>query len=202
MTHNIAYILERIALFFYRFGYGRGFGVQSPWAFSLVTKAICKPITTELKKHLAQQLLPTNLREQKVGALCYRIAHHLKAFQWQGVGAENPYLSACLTFGEEMETPVFYASPADLLAQKKQETPCAYWLDCDALSTSFLDEMLQNVHSDTFFILPNVYHDKHQKALWKHLETHPNTSVSFDLYYCALVFCNKKLQKQTHWVYF
>ena len=172
MIHNIAYILERIALFFYRFGYGRGFGVQSPWAFSLVTKAICKPITAELKKHLAQHSLPTNLREQKIGALCYRIAHHLKAFRWQAIGDENPYLRACLTFGGDIETPVFYASPTHMLAQETNEKPCAYWLNHSTIPTTFLDEMLQNVHQDTFFVLPNVYHDKHQKALWKHLQTH------------------------------
>jgi hypothetical protein len=51
-------------------------------------------------------------------------------------------------------------------------------------------------------IIVGIHHDKKSKSFWKKVIADHRTGVSFDLYYCGVIFFDHKMYKRNYIVNF
>ena len=67
---------------------------------------------------------------------------------------------------------------------------------------SIIDKSLEHLPSSSILIIENIKRDKEAAAYWQELVADPRTGISFDLYYCGLIFLNRDMVKQSYVVNF
>ena len=67
---------------------------------------------------------------------------------------------------------------------------------------SIIDKSLEHLPSSSILIIENIKRDKEASAYWQELVADPRTGISFDLYYCGLIFLNRDMVKQSYVVNF
>lgn len=67
---------------------------------------------------------------------------------------------------------------------------------------SLFSSCLAYAGEQAIFVIDNIKKNKHMRTVWQTIITHPDVTVSVDMYSMGLVFLNKKLHKQNYKVYF
>ena len=63
------------------------------------------------------------------------------------------------------------------------------------------EEALKYVHSDTVFVFEGIRQSRQMRNCWKEICSHPEVTVTMDLYSMGLVFFNPKLHKRNYKTY-
>ena len=168
---------KRMMVWLRRIGHCRGFGIQSPTDYRFV-----RSVVNERCPYYAYESLgrDDDWLKRKLGRLYFRIINDRQpavVVDWLGV---DEYLKAgCRT------------------AQIVKST--------DRIELAFLPiqmdyQGLFNLCDDSSVVVfQDIYRNK---PLWHCIEYDPRTSVTFDLYYCGVVFFDKKRAKQNYIVNF
>ena len=61
---------------------------------------------------------------------------------------------------------------------------------------------LKHVHGDTVFVFEGIKASRKMREFWQKVCSHPEVTVTIDLYSMGIVFFNKKLHKRDYIVYF
>ena len=67
---------------------------------------------------------------------------------------------------------------------------------------SLVDKALEHLPSSSVIIIENIKRNKEAEAYWTKLVSDSRTGISFDLYYCGVIFLNKDMVKQSYVVNF
>jgi hypothetical protein len=67
---------------------------------------------------------------------------------------------------------------------------------------SLVDKALEHLPSSSVIIIENIKRNKEAEAYWTELVSDSRTGISFDLYYCGVIFLNKDMVKQSYVVNF
>lgn len=70
--------------------------------------------------------------------------------------------------------------------------------DCEA----FYERLVPQADEHSVLIIERIKRDGEAKAFWERVKNDERTGVTFDLYYCGIVFFNKKRYKQNYVVNF
>lgn len=65
-----------------------------------------------------------------------------------------------------------------------------------------VDKALGLLPASSVLVVENIRRDKEAEAFWSSLVNDPRTGVSFDLYYCGVIFLNREMVKQSYIVNF
>lgn len=63
------------------------------------------------------------------------------------------------------------------------------------------NECTKQAHDGSVFVFEGIKSNRKMRELWKHIGTHPDVTVTVDLYSMGIVFFNKKLHKRNYIVY-
>ena len=66
----------------------------------------------------------------------------------------------------------------------------------------FVNDVLDNLSATSVVIIEHIHKDKHTTQYWKQLVADSRVGVSFDLYYCGVLFLNTKMYKQNYIINF
>lgn len=166
-----------------RLGHSRGFGIQSPTDYNFERYVI-----NEHWPYYAYESLGSadNWTRRKLGLMYFRLVNHLQpAVIIDLIGVEEYIRAACpkaqiLTHTDELKDTV----RADLAIVPVQ--------------TEY-QQLFSHCGDNSVAVFENIYE---QQALWHCIEYSAMTSVTFDLYYCGVVFFDKKRLKQNYIVNF
>lgn len=64
------------------------------------------------------------------------------------------------------------------------------------------NECIPYVHSDTVFVFEGIKANRRMREFWQEVTTHPEVTVTIDLYSMGIIFFNKRLHKRNYKVYF
>lgn len=151
-----------------RIAYCRGFGIQSPTDYRFVRYVI-----NEHWPYYAYDTLRVNdnwLRK-KLGRLYFRIANELQPKTAVDlVGAKDCLLAACkkIVVADRTSTPP--QQPIELALVPIQSEYQTLFMLCDAHSVVVFENIYQHY------------------SLWHCIENDPRATITFDLYYCGIVF--------------
>lgn len=166
-----------------RIRHSRGFGIQSPSDYSFVRYVI-----NEHWPYYAYESLGAadNWRRKKLGRLYFRLANYLQ-----------PSIVIDLTGVEEY---IRTACPKAKILTQTDELKENTTIDLAIVPIQTEYQKLFSLCGDkSVVVFENIYE---QQALWHCIEYSAMTSVTFDLYYCGVVFFDKKRSKQNYIVNF
>lgn len=61
---------------------------------------------------------------------------------------------------------------------------------------------VKQVHDETIFVFEGIKTSRKMRAFWQEVSSHPEVTVTVDLYSIGIVFFNKRLHKRNYIVYF
>ncbi len=166
-----------------RVGHCMGFGIQSPTDYRFVRYVI-----NEHWPYYAYQTmgLHDNWTKRKLGLLYFRVANYLQPRQIIDlVGAQEYLTNAC-------HNAVFTPRNTKLGEHTKIE------LALVPIQTEY-NQLLNWCDENSVVIFENIYQ---QPDLWHCIQHDQRTTVTFDLYYCGIVFFNKKCSPQNYIINF
>lgn len=187
--------LRRGVLWVSRAKYCRGFGIQSPWAYRFVRYVINEHWPYYAYDELRRAYPRLSLRQRKLGELYLRIANYQQADEVELFGDFSPATRAYLQAGchkmklvAEGETTAETFSLA-IVARSRQ-------MERQVLS------LMDRTEDGSMLIVENIHKDAAARRSWARMRQDERVRVSFDLYYCGILFFDKKKYKQGYKINF
>ena len=163
-----------------RWRYTRGFGIQSPIDYSFVRYVI-----NEHWKYYAYSRLgkDDDWLRRKLGRLYFRIANWKQPKVIESTGYHDYLKAACkdVTFGTSTEMIIISVTDSD---------------------NDRIVDIYNRIKEDSLLIVEDINADETARKRWNMIVNNELAGVSFDLYYCGIVFFDRKRYKQTYRINF
>ena len=191
MFQDFIYYIKTICRWFLRCKYSRGFGIQSPSAYSFVTNVVnCHqsyPVYVELEGEFSK----ASKAFRKMGRLLFRLAKF-----WQP--------SYVVMWDYEYAPYVYAGYPNTLMRMiddyhfdEEQGKQGLVVLDIDRLNDSCIqEELLKNASDHMLLVVFDIHINKEKYSAWKKMISDERTGVTYDLYSCGIIFFDKSKYKQ------
>jgi hypothetical protein len=190
----LGYYLKRIILWVFRMGYSRGFGVQSPSAYSFLRYVVNEHYPYYEYQKLKNESGNVNPLITKLSRLYFRMANFCQSEYWYDYKAENDVyqryvVSGCkstsfVSFTEVDEIDTFQIARISLFGDYEK----------------VYDHLAKIANNNSILIIENIKRDKITRCFWKQVVEDSRTFVTYDLYYCGVIFfdsnkckCNYKV---------
>ena len=200
------YFIKRSVVWLRRAQYSRGFGVQSPWAYKFIRYVVNEHYPYYKYAQLKQQVYGINKRVRKLCRLYFRIANFQQPHSFIDylpfsscykiytlAGAKKTLYQLIL----QDTTPESYTR---ILAEVGDNSIVRVSLRGNY--REFIDKAIALLPSTSVLILEHIKRNKETEAYWKSLVADDRTGITFDLYYCGLIFLDKTMIKQDYIVNF
>ena len=181
-----------------RFGDSRGFGVQSPTAYSFIRYVINEHYPYYAYSDLKIKYPDLTWMEYKLLELYFRISNFKQAGQWvcdtkgkygDGVIVADYIRSACSA--TDVVNSLYVNNKPDVIL-----------LSCLSEILNDIDRIFNYTHSSTMIIIEDIHSSDKAKGIWKEVIADDRTGRTYDLYYCGIVFMDKEKFKQHYVVNF
>ncbi len=201
------YTLKRASIWVRRMRYSRGFGVQSPWAYKFVHEVVNNHAHYNIYDTLKQQVFGLDKCRRKLCRLYYRIAtfvnpNYIVDFYPDDTARKAYLLAGCTKatyqlVSNRMDRKLFLP----LLKEMAAETVLVR-VTMEGDYETFMDDILSNLSTSSVVILEHIHKDKRAMEYWKKIIDDNRIGVSFDLYYCGVLFLNTKMYRQSYIINF
>jgi hypothetical protein len=202
----MVYFIKRFIVWLRRVRYSRGFGVQSPWAYRFIRYVVNEHYPYYKYEQLAEQVYGIDKTTRKLCKFYFRLANYQQVH----------------TFVDCFPTSSCYKIYVDAGCQKANYHRITEAISEDELIRLFsnigdysmlrvplvanyrivVDKALDYFPSSSVLIIENIKRDKETQKYWSELISDSRTGVSFDLYYCGVLFLNNDMVKQSYIVNF
>lgn len=189
------YKLKRMLVWIRRMRHSRGFGVQSPSDYRFIRYVI-----NEHYPYYAYDDLRHSIRDidQKTRKLC---RFYLRVANWRQAQTIVDYQPETEAYGRYMQAGCHrsrlvnrldgLSGPIELLR-----------MSLHGDYEQFFNRAATQTDSRSVFIIERIKRDKQTEAFWHRVQQDERTGVTFDLYYCGVVFFNHQRYKQSYIVNF
>ncbi|WP_311560677.1 hypothetical protein [Prevotella bivia] len=201
------YTLKRSCVWVRRMRYSKGFGVQSPWAYKFVREVVNNHTRYEIYNTLKHHVFGLDKRKRKLCRLYYRMAkfvnpNYVIDFHPEGTAYKAYFLAGC-----NKNTYRLVSNHIDreaMLAWLKEitEKTVLVRVTLEGGYDEFVNDVLDYLSATSVVIIEHIHKDKHTTQYWKQLVADSRVGVSFDLYYCGVLFLNTKMYKQNYIINF
>ena len=178
-----------------RMGRCRGFGVQSPWAYRMVRYVINEHWPYYAYARLAARYPRLGVVERRICELCLRMANHLQPVRVVAYGVDGTALPGYIRAGCRRAV---VDGGGDGTADKADFAVIA---PREGFVRVF-DSFCATAGDGSAAMLLDIRRDKAMRRQWRKVVEERPGVVTFDLYYCGLVFFDKKRFKQNYVINF
>ena len=181
--------------------HSRGFGVQSPWAYRFIRYVVNEHYPYYAYDDLSRLYEGYPKQIQKFCRLYFRIANF-----WQAEQA--------LDYSAASETDVIrlYGTFMKRGCNKLEVVPVRHAGDFSSVRLMRLsvegdyrqvfEKAVSLANASTMIIVEQIKRDKESRTFWKSIVDDPRCISTFDLYYCGIIFFDKKRYKENYVVNF
>lgn len=181
--------------------HSRGFGVQSPWAYRFIRYVVNEHYPYYAYDDLSRLYEGYPKQIQKLCRLYFRIANF-----WQAEQA--------LDYSAASETDIIrlYGTFMKRGCKKLEVVPVRHAADFSSLRLMRLsvegnyrqvfEKAVSLANASTMIIVEQIKRDKESRTFWKSIVDDPRCISTFDLYYCGIIFFDKKRYKENYVVNF
>ena len=181
--------------------HSRGFGVQSPWAYRFIRYVVNEHYPYYAYDDLSRLYEGYPKQIQKLCRLYFRIANF-----WQAEQA--------LDYSAASETDVnrLYGTFMKRGCNKLEVVPVRHAADFSSVRLMRLsvegdyrqvfEKAVSLANASTMIIVEQIKRDKESRTFWKSIVDDPRCISTFDLYYCGIIFFDKKRYKENYVVNF
>ena len=188
-----------------RIRYCRGFGVQSPWAYRLIRYVINEHYPYYAYDDLMKDWPRLSVMERKLGMLYFRLINYRQPNRIFDYASPNDAYAAFMKRGcaRSEVIPLATASgevsfPATSMNRLIEVMRMSLFGDY----RSVFECALSHTDDNSMIIVEDIHHGKEEKTFWNHISHDQRTGVTFDLYYCGIIFFDKQRYKENYIVNF
>lgn len=188
-----------------RIGCCRGFGIQSPWAYSLVRYVINEHYPYYAYERLTKDFPAVDAVRRKMGEFFLRLANHAQPEMVVAVGFDDEdmkrdeayFRAGCNTLRWMGVRP----SDVDSALKTLENASGAHilYVNATAIDAEWLAEAVKRLRTGDFVVVDRL---NYNKAIWQDVVGRLQNIVSFDMYYCGLVYVDPKRYKQNYKINF
>ncbi|WP_336527659.1 hypothetical protein [Bacteroides acidifaciens] len=206
---NFLLCIKRPFIWLSRFRYRCGYGVHSPFAFSLITDVIYEKMPyyayASLEKEQKRLVRERGYSRdsQKVNRFLFRLVNKVQPATIVEVG--RPSVASLYLQSAKPSAEYLFASdlselfldtdvPVDFLYLNDYRNP--------ELLEKVFDICVRRTTLKSVFVVHGICYSKEMKALWKRLQEDERVGITFDLYDLGLLFFDKTKIKQHYIVNF
>ena len=192
---NLLYYLKRPFIRLSRFRYRCGYGVHSPFAFSLITDVIYEKmpyyaydlLKAEQKKRITTQGWEKGI--PRINRLLFRLVNKVQPATIIEVGQP----SAASLYLQSAKPSAGYLFASDLSELfLDADTPVDFLYLNDYRNPALLEEVFnicsRRTTPNSLFVVHGICYSKAMKNLWKQLQNDERVGITFDLYDAGLLF--------------
>ena len=209
--NRITLTLKRPFIWLSRFRHRCGYGVHSPFAFSLITQVIYestpyykyKDLAVEQKKLASQKDKNWTYESKKVKRLLFRLVNYTQPDTFVDAGrlaASSLYLKA----GKEGADYTSASELSELFLEAG--VPVDFLYLHDYRHPEFVEEVFRICAARTakksIFVVEGIRYTPQMKKLWKCMMQDEKVGITFDLYDIGILFFDKTKIKQDYIVNF
>lgn len=182
-----------------RIGHCRGFGVQSPWAYRMVRYVINEHYPYYAYTDLRAMFPHIDGDSRRIYELCFRLANSVRpsrviAFGIDGSAMERYVRSGCRKAG-------YYTVGGSAGVGALSDVAMALAAPREGFA-DVLDTFCDSAADGSAAVLLGIGSDKAARRWWRDTVARRPGIVTFDLYYCGLVFIDRKRYKQNYVINF
>lgn len=201
--------IKRPFIWLSRFRYRCGYGVHSPFAFSLITDVIYekqpyyayRSLMAEQKKRIKEQKWEKGT--PRVNRLLFRLANWAQPQTIVELG--HPSVSSLYLQVAKPSAEFLFASDLSELFLEAGASVDFLYLNEDknpALLEEAFHVCARRTTQKSVFVIKGIGYSKPMKALWKRLQINEEVGITFDLYDVGIIFFDKTKIKQHYIVNF
>lgn len=206
---NLLLDLKRPFIWLARFRYRCGYGVHSPFAFSLITDVVYEKrpyyayhsLKEEQKKMVREHGWTKGT--QKVNRFLFRLVNRVQPATIVEVG--RPSVTSLYLQSAKPSADYLFASDLSELFLDA-DTPIDFLYLNDFRNPDLMEEIFRvcasRTTSKSVFVIHGICYTKAMKTLWKSLQADERVGITFDLYDVGLLFFDKTKIKQHYKVNF
>ena len=190
--------VQRKLVWLSRLGHCRGFGIQSPWAYSLDRYVINEHFPYYAYDELASAYPDVDGETRRLCELYFRLANYRQPHKICLFLPHADVYAAYLKRG---------CMTVDVILAKQslegiQTVELALMSLSDSLAESCYESILQKVDEHSVLAVEGIAANRQSKQMWRDIVDDDRTGVSFDLYDCGLVFFDKQRYKKNYIINF
>lgn len=197
--------LKRLLIWLSRIDKCRGFGIQSPWAYAMATNVINSHSHVNVYEILGRKYHNAGVISRRLCELMYRLADDLQPSVIVNIDCNHimsgEYLqSGCSTARYEVVNDVCKQRINEILSNEKGMILCHIKDSSDILHEVSLLSGYAN--DGSAIIIEGINDSKQNRMDWAEIVDNMPNVVTFDLYYCGLIFFDRKRYKQNYIINF
>ena len=198
-------ILRRSLIWISRIGYCRGFHVQSPTDYRFICEVINERSLYYLYTDLQKERLIFDKVELKLCRLYFRISNFVQPGVCLAFTSVNSNSSAYILAGCN-KVRIFSVSDtqhidiSQLIRLFKSIDMVHVTMSHHHISCIY--QLMDYVNDHTVFIIDDIQKDNATRRMWNQLLLDKRVRISFDLYYCGIIFFDSNRYKQNYIVNF
>ena len=200
------YFIKRFIVWLRRVRYSRGFGVQSPWAYRFIRYVVNEHYPYYKYEQLDDQVYGIDKKTRKLCKLYFRLANYQQPHTFVDCHPMSSCNKIYVDAGcqKTLYNKVTKESTEEELLQLFSNVGEHSIVRVPLIENyrSLVDKALDHLSSTCVLVIENIKWDKEAKAYWAELVSDTRTGISFDLYYCGVIFLNKDMVKQSYVVNF
>ena len=178
----------------------RGFGIQSPWAYRMVRNVINEHYPYYGYADMERALPHLDALTRKMAKLCFRLSNHLQPRLIADMGTQQETYGAYFRAGCHKAA---YKTGEAAMAMMTEADIIRISPEADRLAMSVaVDAAMASAHEGALVLLHDIHRDAGMRLCWQTIVEQTPGVVTFDLYYCGLVFFEKKRYKQNYIINF
>lgn len=180
----------------HRMGYSRGFGVQSPSAYSFIRYVLTEHYPYYAYDELKMRFKSFDHATKKKGRLYFRLANYAQASHWFDYhSAEQPYAAYV---HEGCRKTVFQAIDGKTIPNAFRIARLSMTEDYQAV----YEALCKVATDDSILILEGINANKDTKAFWKRVQESQKATRTYDLFLCGIIVFDTSKHKHHYIVNF
>lgn len=192
----LKYRVKWIWNWIHRMGYSRGFGVQSPSAYSFIRYVLTEHYPYYAYDELKMRFKSFDHATKKKGRLYFRLANYAQASHWFDYhSAEQPYAAYV---HEGCRKTVFHAIDGKTIPHTFRIARLSMTEDYQAV----YEALCKVATDDSILILEGINDNKDTKAFWKRVQESQKATRTYDLFLCGIIVFDTSKHKHHYIVNF
>ena len=192
----LKYRVKWVCNWIHRMGYSRGFGVQSPSAYSFIRYVLTEHYPYYAYDELKMRFKSFDHATKKKGRLYFRLANYAQASHWFDYhSAEQPYTAYV---HEGCRKTVFQAIDGKTIPNAFRIARLSMTEDYQAV----YEALCKVATDDSILILEGINDNKDTKAFWKRVQESQKATRTYDLFLCGIIVFDTSKHKHHYIVNF
>lgn len=192
----LKYRVKWVCNWIHRMGYSRGFGVQSPSAYSFIRYVLTEHYPYYAYDELKMRFKSFDHATKKKGRLYFRLANYAQASHWFDYhSAEQPYAAYV---HEGCRKTVFQAIDGKTIPHTFRIARLSMTEDYQAV----YEALCKVATDDSILILEGINDNKDTKAFWKRVQESQKATRTYDLFLCGIIVFDTSKHKHHYIVNF